>query len=105
MLITSSGKDLESIVSPNFESCPYLLFVETVTMGYEAEPVEGHSDLDIVQAAIERGIEAVITGSINDGAQEAFRNAGIALIPDCNGIVKNHLSSFVAHEFNEAIIA
>ena len=105
VLITSSGKDLESNVSPNFESGPYLLFVETVTMGCETEPIEDHTDLDIVQVAIERGIEVVITGSINDCAKEAFRNPGITLISECNGTVKNHLESFIAHEFDEAIIA
>ena len=105
VLITSSGKELESQVSQRFDEGSYLLFVETVTMGCEAEPVEGHSDSDIVQVAIEKGVEAVITGSINDNAQEALTNAGIALIPECNGIVKDHLDSFIAHEYDQALKA
>lgn len=105
VLITSSGKDLESLVSPNFESGPYLHFVETVTMGCETEPIEDNTDLDIVQTAIERGIEVVITGSINDCAQEAFRNAGITLISHCNGTGTKHLKSLIAHEYEEAQFA
>jgi predicted Fe-Mo cluster-binding NifX family protein len=59
--ITADGKDLSGAVSEQFETCLYLLLVETESGTVEAVASDGADRLADIM--IERDCEAVITGS------------------------------------------
>ena len=110
ILISSTGKDLESKVDQNFGKCPYCLFIETVTMNYDVLRTDNPgrhaiSENDITQTIIEKGVKVVITGEIGQEAHDALSNAGVTVLTDMEGPVVDVLKCLIEHEFDDAQFA
>jgi predicted Fe-Mo cluster-binding NifX family protein len=75
--ISSSGPNLESPVDPRFGRCQYLIFCETESKSWEAEPnanlnASGGAGIRTAQAVVDKGVEAVITGNIGPNAMQVL---------------------------------
>ena len=110
VLISSTGKDLNSQVGLEFGKCPFCLYVETVTMNYEAFQTDNPgrhstSENDIAQSIIDNGVKVVITGEIGQEAQEALSNAGVTVLTDMKGSVMDVLKCLIEHEYDDAQFA
>jgi len=93
IVVTTNGADLSAQTSPIFGRCPTYVFVDTETMAFEAidNPAVGASGGAGVQAAqfvIERGAQAVITGSTGPNAFQVFQSAGIPVYLNRGGTVR-----------------
>ena len=97
--ITSTGKDLEAEVDPNFGRAQYFLFVDPETMNFEVIP---NSNIEAAQGA---GIQSaqlisnnntgtVLTGSCGPNAQRILQSSGIRIITGTNGKVKDVLAKY-----------
>ena len=74
--IASDGKTLETSVSQHFESCNYLLIVDTSDMSIQA--IENESDFSgeiLAKKIIDFNCEGIITGELNRGEFDILADA------------------------------
>lgn len=106
VLISSTGKDLESQIDPRFGRSLYSLIIETVNMNIEPK-INGFSknhdfsEIELVQEAIQKGVKVVITGDLCVYAREALENAGITVLENGQGTVKKALKQLMEYEYEE----
>ncbi len=83
--ITSSGKNLDSLIDPRFGRCFYFLFLDTaspdnfkavINRGMEA--IRG-AGVQSAQTVIDEGVEAVITGNIGPNSLMILQQSGISV--------------------------
>lgn len=93
VVVTAEAKDLDARVCPVFGRAPVYVFVDTDTM--DAEAVEnpatmapGGAGVQAAQFVVERGAEAVITGSVGPNAFNVLSAAGVAIYPSTEGTVR-----------------
>lgn len=80
--VSAEGWELSSAVSEKFESCRWLLLIETDTMAIEAIENNGEGEA-LAEKIIDRDCEAVITGSFTP---EVFNLIAGACITRYNGV-------------------
>jgi len=97
--ITSTGKDLEAEVDPNFGRAQYFLIVDPETMNFEVihnhniEAAQG-AGIQSAQLISNKNIGTVLTGSCGPNAQRILQSSGIRLITGTNGKVKDVLAKY-----------
>lgn len=82
IVVTAQGTDLDSFVDPRFGRCQYFLFVDTDTMRMEAVPnaarqAAGGAGIQAAQFVVDKGAQAVITGTVGPNADEVLKRANI----------------------------
>jgi predicted Fe-Mo cluster-binding NifX family protein len=82
--ITAKGKTLDSPLDPRFGRAEYLLFVDSDTLECEAvnnaaTAASGGAGIVAAQAVVEKGVQAVITGSVGPNAISVLQAAQIAI--------------------------
>ena len=82
--ISATGDNLSSSVDRRFGRCPWLLFVDTESLKCEA--VENRSadaasgaGTACAQLALEKEVDAVISGQVGPNAYEVLRQAGVKI--------------------------
>ena len=80
--VTAQGTDLASFVDPRFGRCSHFLFIDTDSMRVEALPnaaqgAAGGAGIQAAQFVVEKGVQAVITGSVGPNADEVLKKANI----------------------------
>lgn len=98
--ITSTGNNLDSLVSPRFGRCPYFLIIDTESRKVEA--VENKSvsavrgaGVAAVQTISNLGCGVVITGNVGPNAFYALKKAGIEIYSctfgrSCKAVLKDY---------------
>ncbi len=97
--ISSSGKDLDSQIDPNFGRCPYYLIVETDDMSFEAlenesVALERGAGVQSVQFLVSKGVKAVVTGNCGPNAERAISAANVRVLVGQTGTVKDAIERF-----------
>ncbi|OFW58045.1 MAG: hypothetical protein A2W01_10830 [Candidatus Solincola sediminis] len=75
--ISSTGPNLQSTVDPRFGRCQYLVFYDSESESWEAEPnpnisASGGAGIRTAQGVVDKGAEAVITGNIGPNAMQVL---------------------------------
>jgi predicted Fe-Mo cluster-binding NifX family protein len=75
--ISSTGPDLQSQVDPRFGRCQYLVYYDSETGTWTAEPntnmsAAGGAGIRTAQSVLNAGAEAVITGNIGPNAMQVL---------------------------------
>lgn len=97
--ITSTGKDLEAEVDPNFGRAQYFLIVDPETMNFEVvhnhniEAAQG-AGIQSAQLISNKNIGTVLTGSCGPNAHRILQSSGIKVITGANGKVKDVLAKY-----------
>jgi predicted Fe-Mo cluster-binding NifX family protein len=91
--ITAMTPDLEGTVDPRFGRCPYLLFVDTDTMAFEAVEnpfieASGGAGIQAGQLVAAKGVKAVLTGSCGPNAYQTLTAAGIEVVTGVSGPIR-----------------
>jgi predicted Fe-Mo cluster-binding NifX family protein len=100
--ITSMGRDLNSEVDPRFGRAAYILIVDTVDHGVEAldnsENINAFKGAGIQAAALvgKKGAEALLTGYCGPNAYKTLQAAGVKVVNDVSGKVKDAVEAFIA---------
>jgi len=99
IVISSSGKDLNSQVDPRFGRCAYFLIVDTDDMSYEVFDNEsgalgGGAGIQSAQFVASKGAKAVITGNCGPNAVSTLDAAGIQMFLGNTGTVKEVLENY-----------
>ncbi len=82
IVVTAQGDNISAFVDPRFGRCQYFLFIDTDSMRVEALPnaaqgAAGGAGVQAAQFVIEKGAQAVITGSVGPNADEVLKKAKI----------------------------
>ena len=108
--ISSSGKDLDSLIDPRFGRCVYFLLVETDDMSFEvfdnqSIALGGGAGIQSAQFISSKGAKAVITGNCGPNAVQTLAAAGIEVFLENTGIVREVLKKFKNGELKSTNIA
>jgi len=82
VVVSAQGIDLNSFIDPRFGRCRYFLFIDTDTMRVEAVPnaareAAGGAGIQSAQFVVDKGVQAVITGTVGPNADEVLKRANI----------------------------
>ncbi|MGQ9514490.1 MAG: NifB/NifX family molybdenum-iron cluster-binding protein [Thermoproteota archaeon] len=105
--VSSSGPDLDARVDPRFGRCQCFLIVDTDTMSFEvisnssAGAMSG-AGIQAAQEVVNRGVGAVITGSVGPNAYQVLSSAGIRIFVGAFGTVRDAVGRFKRGELSEA---
>ena len=101
IVVTSTGSGLDALTSPVFGRCPMYIFVDTETMQVEA--VEnpalasgGGAGVQAAQFVVERGAQAVVTGSVGPNAFNVLQSAGVPSYLFEGGTVREAVEAYNA---------
>ena len=109
--ITAKGIRLDSEVDPRFGRAPYILIVDTETLAFEA--VDNSDNVNAfkgagIQAATmvsDKGAEVLMTGYCGPKAFATLEAAGIKVISDVSGTVRDAVEAFKAGRVTYATAA
>lgn len=98
--VTSEGIDMDSEVDPRFGRAPYLLIIDTDTT--ELEAIDNSANVNAfngagIQAAAnisEKGAAVLLTGFCGPNAFKTLQAAGIKVIQDVKGNVRDAVEAF-----------
>ena len=92
IVVSSSGKDLDSQIDPRFGRCAYFVIVNTDDMSFETFENEstalgGGAGVQAAQFVTSKKIPVVVTGNIGPIAVRALSAAGVKVITGQTGTV------------------
>jgi len=107
IVISSTGKTLDSQVDPRFGRCGYFIFIDTDTMEYEAFENEGlmamgGAGVQAAQFVAQRGAKALITGNIGPNAASVLSASGIKVYLCSGGAIKEVVEAYKSGNLKEA---
>ncbi len=102
--VSSTGSSLDAEVEPRFGRCPYFIIADTETEEFEvmdnaSAMAAGGAGIAAAQAIASKGAQAVLTGHCGPNAHQALSAAGIAIITDVSGKVKDAIDAFRSGKF------
>lgn len=105
IVVTANGTNLDAPISPVFGRCPTYIFVDTTTLAFEAveNPAISASAGAGIQAAqliIERGAQALLTGSIGPNAAVALQGTDMQVYQIFEGTVRQAVEMFQQGRLN-----
>lgn len=105
--VTSEGNDLDSKVDQRFGRAKYFIFYDDETSLFEAvsnKNVDGTGGVGIQSAQLvaEKQAKIVLTGKVGPNASKALESAGIDVVLDVEGSVKEALARFLTGELNSS---
>lgn len=98
--VTAKGTRLESEVDPRFGRAPYILIVDTDTLDFEVVDNSGNANAfkgaGIGAAAMisDNGAEVLLTGYCGPKAFLTLNAAGIKVVSDISGRIRDAVSAF-----------
>lgn len=92
--ISASGKDMDSNVDPRFGRCPYYIFYDSESDGFEyfenqSRNAMGGAGIQAAQFVIDKGADTVLSGAIGPNAFRVLNSAGINIYSGIVGTVKS----------------
>ncbi|OPX18642.1 hypothetical protein BXT86_00010 [candidate division WOR-3 bacterium 4484_100] len=97
--ISSTGKELSSMVDPRFGRCPYFIILDPDTMEYEAidnpnVSAMGGAGIQTAQMIANKGVHTVLTGSCGPNAFQTLGAAGVQVIVGVSGQVEEAVQRY-----------
>ena len=97
--VTAEGNNLDAQIDRRFGRCQYFIFVDTDTMEFEAVPnqnVTGMGGVGIQsgQLVAEKQAQVVLTGNIGPNASQTLEAAGIGVVLNLSGRVKEAVEQY-----------
>src|SRR6056297_303186 len=105
--VTSNGKNLTADVDPRFGRAANFIIVDPDTMEYKA--VENTQNMGLPQGAgiqagktiVENKVDVVLTGNCGPKAFKVLESAGVRVLTNASGSVKDMINQFKNGELGE----
>lgn len=99
IVISAAGDSLDSMMDPQFGRAAYFLFVDSDTLAYQSfinpnVEAPGGAGIQSAQFVLEKGAQAVITGSCGPNAYRVLTEAGIPIIEASVKSVREQVQAF-----------
>ena len=99
IVISSTGKDLDSQIDPRFGRCQYFIFVNPDSMEFETAEnagvmASGGAGVQATQLIAQKGANALITGNLGPNAASAISASGIKVYLVAGGTVREVTEAF-----------
>ena len=97
--VTSKGENLDAQGDPLFGRCQYFIFLDTETLAFEAVAnpnLSGTGGVGIqsAQFVANKKARAVLTGNVGPNALKVLQAAGIEVILDMSGTVREMVEQY-----------
>ena len=97
--VSATSPTLDADIDPRFGRCAYFIFIETDDMSFEAVEntnamLSNGAGIQSAQLVAEKGAGFILTGKCGPNSQHALSAAGIVMITDCSGNVKDNVENF-----------
>jgi len=107
IVITSTGKTLDSQVDPRFGRSAYFVIIDTETMDFsvienESAAAAGGAGISSGKIVIDAGAQAVLTGNCGPNAERTLTAAGIKLYTGVTGTVAEAIELFKSGKLTQA---
>ncbi len=105
IFITSQGKTLDSNVEPRFGRSPYFIIYDTDTKDFELIENPNATEPSGVgiksgQIAANKNVNVVLTGQVGPKAFDTLQAAGIEIVDNVTGIVKDAIDKYIENSGN-----
>lgn len=106
--VTSRGTDLDAAVDPRFGRAAYIVVVDTDTLAFDvidnAENVNAFKGAGIQAATLicDKGAEVLMTGHCGPNAFKTLDAAGVKVVNDTEGTIKDAVTAFKEGRFTYA---
>ena len=103
--ISANGTTPEADVDPRFGRCQYFMIADTDTGTFEAmdnssAAAAGGAGISAARTIAGKGVEAVLTGNCGPNAHQVFTAAGIQVIPNVTGTVKDAVAAWKSGRYS-----
>jgi len=97
--VSSTGKDMKSIIDPHFGRCTFFIIVETDDMSFDAldnknMALSGGAGIQAAGFISSKGVRAVLTGNCGPNAMKTFSAAGIQVFTGMTGTVAEAVEKY-----------
>jgi predicted Fe-Mo cluster-binding NifX family protein len=97
--VSATSGGLDGQVNPMFGRCPYFVIVDSETMKFEAIPnaaagATSGAGIQAAQIVVNKGVQAVLTGNVGPNAFQTLSAAGINIVTDVFGTVREAIENF-----------
>ena len=101
--VTAKGGSLSAQVDQRFGRCAYFVLVDSETMKFSAfsnpaSEASGGAGPAAAREISKNGAQIVITGEVGHKAKQALETAGIEIVTDAAGTVKEAVESFLSKD-------
>ena len=105
--VTAKGRTLDDRVDPRFGRCAYFVIVDTDDMTLDAVAndnanASGGAGIQSAQKVAEKGVAAVLTGNCGPNAYRTLEAAGIKVVTDADGTVRESVERFKSGDMSAA---
>ena len=105
--VTSQGNNLDSQVDPRFGRCQYFIIADTETLEFEAieNPnvgAMGGAGIQSGQLVASKQVKAIITGNVGPNAFQTLQAAGVEVVTNASGSVKEAVEKYKKGESKPA---
>jgi predicted Fe-Mo cluster-binding NifX family protein len=102
--VTSTGPSLDSEMDPLFGRCQYFLFVDPESLELEAAEnpnfaVAEGAGIQSTQLVANKGVQVIITGQIGPKAFSVLQAAGVKVLVEGSGKVREAMEKYRRGEF------
>lgn len=99
IILTTTGKTLDSLLDLRFGRTDIFMIVDTSTMKYEAlentgAAASGGAGITGAQIVVDKEVDAVITGNVGPNAMNVLRAAGVEIYRGSAVSVKENIEQF-----------
>ena len=104
--VTATANSLDAQIDPRFGRCSYLVIIDSETVQFEAIPnmaagSTGGAGIQVAQTITSKGVKLLITGNIGPKAFGALSAAGIEIVTDAFGTIREAVEKFKRGELKK----
>jgi len=102
--VSAMANSLDAQVDPRFGRCQYFIIVDSETMQFEAisnmasDAISG-AGIQAAQNIVNRKVDVLITGNVGPNAFQVLSSAGIKVVPNVFGTVREVVEGYKRGEY------
>ena len=101
--VSATADNLDAMIDPRFGRCQYFIIADSETDKYEViensnAKASGGAGIQSAQLISNKGVKIVLTGNCGPNAFQTLKTAGIDVIVEVSGTIKNAIEKYKTGE-------